>query len=106
MFKIKPTEIVRKTRKKNIGSFLANIPSEKHNNALYSENTELKEALSRQTTFVKADEVSVHEIGFTIPKEKYPNLEEAMQQSRDSVYVVFDKSGMLQCAIPDIFKGK
>ncbi|MGB8936470.1 MAG: hypothetical protein WCC17_15360 [Candidatus Nitrosopolaris sp.] len=81
-------------------------PSEKHNNALYSENAELKEALSRQTTFVKADEVSVHEIGFTIPKEKYPNLEEAMQQSRDSVYVVFDKSGMLQCAIPDIFKGK
>jgi len=31
---------------------------------------------------------------------------EAKQQSRDSVYVVFDKSGMLQCAIPDTFKGK
>jgi hypothetical protein len=80
-------------------------PSEKQNNALYAENAELKEDLSRQATFVKADEVSVHEIEFTIPKEKYPNLEEAMQQSRDSVYVVFDKSGMLQRVIPDIFKG-
>ena len=81
-------------------------PSEKYNNASYAENAELKEAITRQTIFVKADEVSVHEIEFTIPKEKYPNLEEAMQQSRDSVYVVFDKSGMLQCAIADIFKGK
>jgi len=42
----------------------------------------------------------------TIPKEKYPDLEEAMQKSRSSVYVVFDKSGMLERAIPDIFRGK
>ncbi|HXP52699.1 MAG TPA: hypothetical protein VN922_22280, partial [Bacteroidia bacterium] len=81
-------------------------PSEKHNNALYSENTELKEAISRQTTFVKADEVSVHEIEFTIPKEKYPNLEVAMQQSKDSVYVVFDKNGILERVTPDIYREK
>jgi hypothetical protein len=81
-------------------------PSEKHSSVLCAENAELKEALSRQTTFVKADEVSVHEIEFTIPKEKYPNLEVAMQQSTDSVYVVFDKSGILERAIPDIYRVK
>ena len=29
-----------------------------------------------------------------------------MQKSRDSVYVVFDKSGILERAIPDIYRGK
>ncbi len=77
--------------------------SDKHNNALYAENVELREALIRKTTFVKGDEISLHEIKFTIPKEKYPNLEGAIQKSRDSVYVVFDKSGMLDRAIPDIY---
>jgi hypothetical protein len=46
------------------------------------------------------------EIELTIVKEKFPSLEEAMQKSRDSVCVVFDKNGMLKRAIPDIFKGK
>jgi hypothetical protein len=41
-----------------------------------------------------------------IPKEKYPDLEEAMQKSRSSVCVVFDKSGMLERVVPDIFRGK
>jgi len=36
-----------------------------------------------------------------IPREKYPNLEEAVQKSKDSVYVVFDKSGKFERAIPD-----
>src|SRR5215831_19515019 len=40
----------------------------------------------------------------TIPKEKYPDLEEAMQKSRSSVYVVFDKSGMFERTIPDILR--
>ena len=46
------------------------------------------------------------EIQLTIPKKEYPSLEEAMHKSRDSVYVVFDKHGILERAIPDIFKGK
>lgn len=54
----------------------------------------------------KVKEISLLEIEFTIPKEKYPNLEDAMQKSRDSVYLVFDKSGMLERAIPDIFRGE
>ena len=80
--------------------------SDKHNNALCAENAELKEALSRQNAFTKANEISLHEIERIIPKEKYPNLEEAMQKSRDSIYVVFNKSGMFERAIPDIFRGK
>lgn len=60
-------------------------------NDVYAENAELKEALTRQIGFTTANEISLHEIEFTIPKEKYPNLEEAMQKSRDSVYLVFDK---------------
>src|SRR5215831_1885162 len=79
--------------------------SDKHNNALCAENAELKEALSRQNAFTKANEISLHEIERIIPKEKYPNLEEAMQKSRDSIYVVFNKSGMFERAIPDIFRG-
>ena len=81
-------------------------PSDKHNNALCEENAELREALSRQIGFTTANEISSREIDFTIPKEKYPNLEAAMQKSRDSVYVVFDKSGILERAIPDIYRGK
>jgi hypothetical protein len=89
------------TEKENT-SYTSNPDSDKHNNTVYAENTELKEALSRQTTFVKADEIS-DEIELTIPKA---NLEEAMQKSRESVYVVFDESGMFERAIPDIFGGK
>ena len=82
-----------------------NNPANNHND-LYAENAELKEALSRQNAFIKADEISLHEIQYTIPKEKYPDLEEAIQKSMDSVGVVFDKSGVFERAIPDIFRGK
>ena len=41
-----------------------------------------------------------------IPREKYLNLEEAIQKSKDLVYVVFDKSGMFERAIPDTIRGK
>ena len=75
-------------------------------NDVYAENAELKEALTRQIGFTTANEISLHEIEFTIPKEKYPNLEEAMQKSRDSVYIVFDKSGIFESAIPDIYRGE
>ena len=74
--------------------------------ALGAENAELKEALTRQIAFITANEISLHEIEFTITKEKYANLEVAMQKSRDSVYVVFDKSGILERAVPDIYRGK
>ena len=44
-------------------------------------------------------------IELTIPKEEFPSLEEAIRKSR-SVYVVFDKDGNLERAIPDAFKVK
>jgi hypothetical protein len=53
-----------------------------------------------------ADQISATEIQFTIPKEKYPQLTTAMNNSANSVYVTFDKSGILERAEPDTFRGK
>ena len=72
--------------------------------ALVFENSELKEALKRQTTLLSADQVSANEITFTVHKEKFNQLKEAMEISRDSIRLVFDKSGMLECAESDIFE--
>ena len=66
------------------------------------ENSVLKEALSRNATLFPANQFQTSEIKFTIPKEKYPSLQDAMQRSRDSISVAFDKSGILERAIPDI----
>jgi hypothetical protein len=40
---------------------------------------ELREVVSRQTTLITANQIHTYETKFTIPKEKYPNIEEAMQ---------------------------
>lgn len=71
--------------------------------ALSFENSELKEALKRQTTLLSADQVTANEIMFIVPKEKFNQLKEAMEISRDSINLVFDKSGVLERAEPDIF---
>jgi len=80
-----------------------------------SQNVQTIASNNSKTTINPLDE-SLTEIEITgyninpdlliIPKEKYPDLEEAMQKSTSSVYVVFDKSGMLERVIPDIFRGK
>jgi len=75
-------------------------------NCITAENIELKEATLRQTALIKANDISAYEIEFTIPKEKYPNLEAAMKDSRDSVYVIFDKAGIFERAVADVFRGK
>ena len=72
--------------------------------ALILENSELKEALKRQTTLLSADQVSSNEIMFIVPKEKFNQLKEAMEISRDSLHLVFDKSGVLERAESDIFE--
>jgi hypothetical protein len=72
--------------------------------ALVLENSELKEALKRQTTLLSVDQVSANEIMFIVPKEKFNQLKEAMEISRDSIRLVFDKSGMLERAESDIFE--
>ena len=61
----------------------------------------LKEALTKATQFTKTDQISTHEIQFTIPKEKYSQLTAAIESSTNSVYVTFDKSGILERAEPE-----
>ena len=73
---------------------------------LRSENYELKQAVKRLTSIVTADKISATEIEFRIPKAKYEEVESAMESSRDSISVTFDKSGIVQRAEPDIFRGQ
>ncbi|HEX6029653.1 MAG TPA: hypothetical protein VFY64_11485, partial [Nitrososphaeraceae archaeon] len=73
---------------------------------LRSENYELKQTVKRLTSIVTADKISATEIEFTIPKAKYEELKSAMESSRDSISVTFDKSGIVQRAEPDIFRGQ
>jgi hypothetical protein len=68
---------------------------------LIHENSELKEALKRQTVLLSADQVSASEITFIVPKEKFNQLKEAMETSRDSIRLIFDKSGVLECVESD-----
>jgi hypothetical protein len=67
------------------------------------ENSELKEALRRQTFLLRADQISANEITFIVPKEKFNQLKKAMKISRDSISLVFDKSGILERAESDVF---
>jgi hypothetical protein len=80
--------------------------SVEHNklDTLTLENSELKEALKRQTALLRVDQVSANEIKFIVPKEKFDQLKGAMEISRDSIRLVFDKSGMLERAESDIFE--
>jgi hypothetical protein len=71
--------------------------------ALIIENSELKEAVKRQTALLKADQVSSNEITFIVPKEKFNQLKKTMKISRDSIRLVFDKSGMFERAESDAF---
>jgi mannose-1-phosphate guanylyltransferase len=80
--------------------------SDRSDEGLYSENYQLREALTKATQFTKADQISTNEIVFTIPKEKYVYVKAAMDNSTNSVYLTFDKSGILERAESDIFRGK
>ena len=71
-----------------------------------SKNLELSEALSRQTALVTAEVISTHEREFIIPKDKYQNLNDAMQKSRNLVFIIFDKSGVFERVVPDTFRRK
>ena len=72
-------------------------PESQHNKrfeeALFSENSQLREALKRQTVFTSADHIPANEIRFKISKDKYEQLKVAMENSKDSIYLVFDKGG-------------
>jgi hypothetical protein len=72
--------------------------------ALRSEIYELRQALKRQTPILIADKISAAEIELIIPKSKYEEVTAAMESSRDSISVIFDRSGILQHADPDIIR--
>src|SRR5215471_14782713 len=57
-----------------------------------SNNSKRTIPLDKSLTEVEITGYNINPDLLTIPKEKYPDLEEAMQKSRSSVYVVFDKS--------------
>jgi hypothetical protein len=71
---------------------------------LFSENQELKEALRRQTSILTANQISAAEIELAIPNTKYQEIKSAMKSSRDSIYLRFDRSGMLQRVDPDTLR--
>jgi hypothetical protein len=70
---------------------------------LKEENSELREALKRQTTMVRGDQIPQTEIDYKIPKEKYDEVRAAMASSMNFCHVIFDKGGILVRAMPDIF---
>jgi hypothetical protein len=70
--------------------------------ALRSEIYELRQAVKRQTSILTADKIFAAEIQLVIPKSKYEEVTVAMESSRDSISVIFDKSGVLQRADPDL----
>lgn len=65
-----------------------------------SDNDELRQAVRIQTV----DKISIGETVLIIPNTKYEEVRAAMESSRHSVYLTFDKNGMLQRADPDILK--
>jgi hypothetical protein len=72
--------------------------------ALRSQIYELRQVVKRQTPILTADKVSAAEIELIIPKSKYEEVTAAMESSKDSVYITFDMSGILQRVDSDIFR--
>ena len=71
-----------------------------------AEINELRDVLTKATRLTTADQISATEIEFTIPKAKYEEMKSSMESNRDSVYLTFDKSGVLQRADSDILREK
>jgi hypothetical protein len=70
--------------------------------ALLLKKQEIEQVLIRQRSLVNDDETSTNEIRLAIPKEKFENVKAAMENSRDFVYLIFDKSGRLERAESDV----
>jgi hypothetical protein len=70
--------------------------------ALIQENTDLKNALRKQTVFQRADEISESYFEFSVSKDKHGEIEKAMAVSKILVYLVFDREGIFIAARPDV----
>ena len=73
---------------------------------LTKENEELKEVVPRQTTMHSTDHVSQSELKFIATKASYDDLKQAMNESENLIYLIFDKSGTFMRARPDIFDSR
>jgi len=62
---------------------------------------ELSEALTR-TSVQTADQIPATEFDFTIPKEKYEMVRDAMEKSKGSIFVKCDESRTFVRAAPDV----
>jgi hypothetical protein len=62
---------------------------------------ELSEALKR-TSIPTADQILATEFEFTIPKQKYEMVRDAMEKSKDSICVTCDESRTFVCVDPDV----
>jgi hypothetical protein len=71
--------------------------------ALIQENDELKQDLLRQTAVQTADQVSKSELEFIVPKERHQEIEKAMHESKNLVYLIFDKSRTFLRSRSDVF---
>jgi len=69
---------------------------EEYEAALLLEKQKIQQDLIRKTPFVNDDETPTNEIKLTIPKVKFENVKAAMENSSDFVYLIFDKSGILE----------
>jgi hypothetical protein len=63
---------------------------------------ELSEALKR-TSIPTADQILATEFEFTIPKEKYEMVRDAMDKSKDTIFVTYDESRTFVRAQPDVY---
>jgi hypothetical protein len=90
--------------KKEIIKHAAESELNKCEAALLLEKQEIEQALVRQRSLVNDDDNSTNEIEFTIPKEKYEHVKAAMDNSRDAIFLIFDKSGILERAESDVLK--
>ncbi len=68
---------------------------------LVRENEELKEALLRKISIRTADQAT--EFEFTIPKEMYEMVKDAMDKSKSAIFVRCDENKKFVRAEPDVY---
>ena len=70
---------------------------------LVRENEKLREALLRQTSIQTADRIQATEFEFTIPKEMYEMVKDAMDKSKSVIFVRYDENKKFVRAEPDVY---
>jgi hypothetical protein len=69
---------------------------------LHDKFSQVSEALQR-ISIKTADQVPATRLGFTIPREKYQMMRDAMDRSKSAIFVECDKSKKFVRAEPDMY---